>query len=151
MLGILSCSKVEEGKDIGKNESSNFPLQSEIMWHVFDESSMVVGDEVYAKLYKEMFNMDVFIIIHPDSTSIGVLQYDSPAAEVFRVRIAAEAANPTKKPVACITEDKETFFFWKNKMEKEGRIVVYVILDGSYYGLAYTKEEWDELNKPKNN
>ena len=141
-----SCSK-DIDNDVPDSEIISTSAPS-IIWNEFAEGSMLVGFEGAMDIFWDVFKMDVFIITHPDSTSIGIIRCDDPTAEVFRKRF--ENTPIPSKEIIYITDEKDSFKKWQDKMEKEGYVVVSRLDEkGFYYGIAYTKEEWDHLFPPK--
>ena len=148
--GFTSCDKQENPVDERVAYMASTP---KISWFSFDAESEMTGFEGAMNAFWEspLFPMGVFIITHPDSTSIGVIAYNNPTAEVFRNRIETVKEHPTKEPIVTTTNDSVAFKQWQARMEDAGYIVVsFKAPDGYYWGFAYTREEWNELYGPHN-
>ena len=126
-----------------RKQSLSLSAAPDIDWGNFAEGSADNGFEGAMKVFWGVMHQNVFIITHPDSTSIGIIRFDDPTAEVFRERMFPR--HPAKYTVFS-SPDSVQYVNWQMEQEKAGNIVVgwFNPQDGRYYGVSYTREEWEK-------
>ena len=149
-LILTSCNK-EPKQDgvIGTVDNTTISMTPEITWGSFAEGSVDNGFEGAMKVFWGALHQNVFIVTHPDSTSIGIIPFDDPTAKIFREKMFPQ--HPTKY-IVFSTPDSAQYIDWQMGQEKAGCIVVswFDPQDGRYYGVSYTPEEWKKIYGKKN-
>lgn len=144
-LVLASCNKEpHQGSAVGAEENTTLSMTPQITWGSFAEGSVDNGFEGAMKVFWGALHQNVFIITHPDSTSIGIIPFDDPTAKIFRDKMFP--THPTKYTMFT-TPDSVQYVNWQMEQEKAGNIVVswYDPKECRYCGVSYTLEEWEKI------